>query len=103
MPGFAISVRGAQIPAFALSVMEFNLPNVDTHRLQVLCDAVDLPPLDLVEGLAGFVTGLALEVGLAAQPDVDRQVVAADSMQMAMIANNPRLVTIEDCLAIRGR
>jgi len=87
--------------------VEFNLPAIPTERLRAVTDIVGLGqgarPDQLVDVLDDFVRRLGLPVGLGDwddHHDVDWDEVAAESMRMVMVHNNPRRVTVEDCHAI---
>ncbi|MDH3753118.1 MAG: iron-containing alcohol dehydrogenase [Acidimicrobiia bacterium] len=98
-------LANAMILPYAL---EFNVSAIRPERLRRLADVLGLP-VDaggehVVDMLTELVRSLDLPIGLGttvdADTDVDWDDVAAESMRMVMVHNNPRTVTVEDCRAI---
>lgn len=87
---------------------EFNVSAIPPDRMRRLIRLFGLPEAtaadQLVPLLTDFVRGLDLPVGLgthAGDTDgVDWDDVAAESMRMVMVHNNPRTVTVDDCRSI---
>jgi len=88
--------------------MEFNASAIPTDRFGKVAAIAGLDPGagadQLVEAITDFVRRLDLPVGLSdragAISEVDWDEVAAESMRMVMVHNNPRTVTIDDCREI---
>lgn len=88
------------------SVLEFNLDSISESRLQILNQAFGLhlsaSGHSLVDALTSLITRLSLPTGLAGHEiaDADWAAIADESMKMVMIHNNPRAVSIDDCMSI---
>jgi alcohol dehydrogenase len=85
-------------------VLEFNLASIPADRLAVVARSAGVDPGDdvgrLVDVITDFVRRLGLPVGFDDRvdtTDADWDEIAAESMRMVMIHNNPRAVTTEDC------
>ena len=76
-------------------------PDRQARLNEVLGLPTEAPDTALVETLTDLVGSLGLPVGLTDRrdetADVDWEAVARESMQMVMIRNNPRPVSIDDC------
>jgi len=100
--------HGITNAAIMPAVLQFNLPEIEPRRRQLLGElfGLDADATDeaIVARLAGFVEAVGLAVGFGDRQEdfaaADWDAIAADSMRMAMIANNPRSVTLEDCAEI---
>jgi alcohol dehydrogenase class IV len=97
--------HGMTNAAIMPAVLEFNLPAIEPARRRRLAEVFGLAPdgadEELVARLTGLVEAVGLPVGFADRREefahADWEAIAEDSMQMAMITNNPRLVTAGDC------
>jgi alcohol dehydrogenase class IV len=88
--------------------LRFNAPEIDPGRLHTLRVLFGLEKAQegdgLFEAVKGFVASLRLPVTLAeidlALDDETRQKLAAETLRMVLIQNNPRQVTEKDCAEI---
>lgn len=88
------------------AVLAFNAPAISPARWPALREALDLPasahPADAAEWVRGFVFALGLPTTLRQVPvDAARlEAMAQEAMRMAMIHNNVRPATANDCRAV---
>jgi alcohol dehydrogenase class IV len=86
-------------------VLRFNLPAISPRRRQTLVELMGLPiEVDdetMVEWLAHFVRVLGLPTRLnqleVSLQGVDWDLIAEETTRTALIRNNPRPATVEDC------
>lgn len=89
-------------------VLRFNLPAMAAQRRQTLKEIFNLAPDATDEALAAavsdFVTGLGLPVRLRdldiSLAGVDWPAIAAETLRMVLVENNPRPVSVADCRAL---
>jgi alcohol dehydrogenase class IV len=86
--------------------MDYNARAISIERWRPLRAALKLPPStapgELAAWLGQFIRGLGLPAGLLSQgvTEATFDAMAKEAMRMAMIGNNVREATAEDCLEV---
>jgi len=87
--------------------LAFNLPAIGDRRAALL-DALhlpaDIPDAEVLHRVRAWLEGIGIPSALPAVgiEALDAPALAAEAMRMAMMPNNPRAVSEEDCIAIYG-